>query len=286
MPRDSNGNTVPLPGTIVATGDTVLPSQHNPMVNDVYAMMTQSLSRDGQGGMRANLDMHGFRILNVGTATQPTDAVSLRQLQNGTPVGAVIDFAGSSAPSTWMFAYGQAVSRTTYPVLFAAIGTTYGNGNGSTTFNLPDLRGRVIAGKDNMGGSDARRLSFFGAVARSIGGVLGADAHKLTNNEMPAHNHSGNTGGGGTHNHASGLGIYGQLSNLIAVFGRTTRGSPGQATYGIRNSAVVDEGPINQQALTETVGNHTHSITTQGGGAEHNNAQPTMIMNKIIKVSY
>lgn len=286
MPRDSNGNTVPLPGTIVSTGDTVLPSQHNPMVNDVYAMMTQSLSRDGQGGMRANLDMHGFRILNVGTATQPTDAVSLGQLQNGTPVGAVIDYAGSNAPSTWMFAYGQAVSRTTYAALFAAIGTTYGNGNGSTTFNLPDLRGRVVAGKDNMGGANAGRLSFFGAVARAIGGVFGSASHVLTIGEMPSHNHGGSSGSSGSHNHASGLGIYGQLSNLIAVFGRTTRGSPGQATYGIRNSAVVDEGPINQQALTETVANHSHTISSQGGGSAHTNAQPTMIMNKIIKVSY
>lgn len=267
MPRDSNGNTVPLPGTIVNTGDTVLPSQHNPMVNDVYAMMTQSLSRDGQGGMRANLDMHGFRILNVGTATQPTDAVSLAQLQNGTPVGAVIDYAGSNAPATWMFAYGQAISRTAYPVLFAAIGTTYGNGNGSTTFNLPDLRGRVIAGKDDMGGANAGRLSFFGAVARAIGGVFGAASHVLTIGEMPSHNHGGETGGAGAHTHtvpSSGGGSF-------------NSGSP-YATGRIDGSA----GTIN----TSQASNHNHTVSSQGGGEAHANAQPTIIMNKIIKVSY
>ena len=74
MPRDSSGTTTPLPGTIVSSGDTILPSQHNPMVQDVYAMMTQSLSRDGQGGMRANLDMSGFRIANLAAPTLATDA--------------------------------------------------------------------------------------------------------------------------------------------------------------------------------------------------------------------
>lgn len=272
MPRDSNGNTVPLPGTIVATGDTVLPSQHNPMVNDVYAMMTQSLSRDGQGGMRSNLDMHGFRILNVGTATQPTDAVSLAQLQNGTPVGAVIDFAGSNAPATWMFAYGQAISRTTYPDLFAAIGTSYGAGDGSTTFNLPDGRGRVIAGKDDMGGADAGRLTFFGAVAKAIGGVFGSASHVLTIGEMPSHRHSGTTNYDGNHQHK---GISGNV------------GTPANGGGGVNS---LGNAGVANMPLLETAwgGLHSHYFETnyQGGGGPHTNAQPTIIMNKIIKVSY
>lgn len=266
MPRDSNGNTVPLPGTIVSSGDTVLPSQHNPMVNDVYAMMEQSLSRDGQGGMRANMDMHGFRILNVGTATQPTDAVSLGQLQNGTPVGAVIDYAGANAPATWMFAYGQAVSRTTYAALFAAIGTSYGNGNGSTTFNLPDLRGRVIAGKDDMGGANAGRLSFFGASARAIGGVFGAASHVLTEAQMPSHAHAGETQNSGSHSHSY----------------------PGPATEDNHGgSRPVGKGG-NGFLQTSASGIHRHFFTTdlRGGNQAHPNAQPTIIMNKIIKVSY
>jgi microcystin-dependent protein len=72
--------------------------------------------------------------------------------------GTVLDFAGSAAPSGWMMCYGQAVSRTTYTALFAAIGTTYGAGDGATTFNLPDLRGRIAAGADNMGGAAANRV--------------------------------------------------------------------------------------------------------------------------------
>lgn len=75
------------------------------------------------------------------------------------PAGSMTAFAGSSAPTGWLLSYGQEVSRSTYATLFAAIGTTYGTGDGSTTFNLPDLRGRTLAGKDNMGGSAASRLT-------------------------------------------------------------------------------------------------------------------------------
>lgn len=73
MPRDSNGNTQPLGGTIVSTGDPILPSQHNPALVDLYEMMSQSLSRDGQGGMRANLNMNGYRIINVATSSASGD---------------------------------------------------------------------------------------------------------------------------------------------------------------------------------------------------------------------
>ena len=62
------------------------------------------------------------------------------------PVGCVIPFAGAAAPTGWLLCQGQAVSRTTYAQLFSVIGTTYGSGDGSTTFNLPDMRGRVAVG--------------------------------------------------------------------------------------------------------------------------------------------
>jgi len=80
------------------------------------------------------------------------------------PSGMIAPYAGPSdgshtAPTGWFLCYGQAVSRTTYAALFTAIGTTYGTGDGSTTFNLPDLRGRTIAGVDDMGGSAASRLT-------------------------------------------------------------------------------------------------------------------------------
>lgn len=74
------------------------------------------------------------------------------------PSGAVAHFAMSSAPSGWLKANGAAVSRTTYANLFAAIGTTFGTGDGSTTFNLPDLRGEFLRGWDDGRGADSGRV--------------------------------------------------------------------------------------------------------------------------------
>ena len=102
---------------------------------------------------------------------------SASELFSAVPAGAVMPYAGSSAPSGWLFAAGQAVSRTTYAALFAAIGTTYGSGDGSTTFNLPDLEGRAVFGRDDMSGSAAGRLNntgILGSTSNPDGTVLGA----------------------------------------------------------------------------------------------------------------
>jgi microcystin-dependent protein len=73
--------------------------------------------------------------------------------------GVVEAFAGATAPAGSLLCFGQAISRTAYAGLFAALSTTHGVGDGSTTFNLPDLRGRVVAGQDDMGGTSANRLT-------------------------------------------------------------------------------------------------------------------------------
>lgn len=290
MPRDANGNTNPLPGTIVATGDTILPSQHNPMVNDVYAMMTQSLSRDGQGGMSAVLNMNSFPIRNLGAATQPNDAVPLSQFQSGTPVGSVVDFAGVTPPNTWMMCFGQTIEVSAYPDFVAAayvgnaLNATAGFGyrttsqtdpsaNRSTSGQyivLPDLRGTVSAGKDDMGGVNANRLGFISSNSTLIGGYLGSAGITLTIDQIPSHNHGGGTGLAGSHNHTPAQG--GQF---------TTNNAPTQtqATGNGPNSASTSN-------VTSTAPDHNHTINSQGGGLAHPNAQPTLIMNKIIKVSY
>ena len=99
---------------------------------------------------------------------------------NAVPIGAVNTFAMNSAPSGWLSCDGTAVSRTTYSGLFSAVGTTYGTGDGSTTFNVPDLRGEFVRGLDNGRGVDS---------GRALGSAQ-AD-------ELEAHNHRvlGETGG-------------------------------------------------------------------------------------------
>lgn len=91
---------------------------------------------------------------NSVTAASHTHAIDSALL---VPSGTVAWFAGNTAPAGWLKANGAAVSRTAYANLFAAIGTTYGTGNGSSTFNLPDLRGEFVRGWDDGRGADAGR---------------------------------------------------------------------------------------------------------------------------------
>jgi microcystin-dependent protein len=158
------------------------------------------------------------------------------------PSGCVMPYAGSSAPSGWLFAFGQNVSRTTYAALFAAIGTAYGSGDGSTTFALPDLRGRVVAGKDDMGGTSANRLTnqTGGLDGDVLGATGGAETHTLTIAQMPAHTHT-----------------------VSGVF---------DTTSGTNN---VGSGS-NDGFVSATT-------SSAGSGAAHNNVQPTLVLNYIIK---
>lgn len=106
--------------------------------------------------------------------------------------GFIMDYAGNTPPAGWLQCAGQAVSRSTYAKLFLAIGTLYGVGDGATTFNLPDLRGRAVFGKDDMNGSAANRLTTAsgGVDGATVGAVGGSQAVTLTEAQMPSHSHS------------------------------------------------------------------------------------------------
>lgn len=158
------------------------------------------------------------------------------------PTGCVLPFAGTAAPTGWLLCFGQTVSRTTYASLFTALGTAYGAGDGSTTFTLPDLRGRIPGGKDNMGGTAASRLTSGGSGVdgTTLGSSGGAQTHTLTEAQMPAHSHNfvggANAAGSGT------VGAAGQSANAYLL-----------------------------------------STVNAGSGTAHNNTQPTLILNYIIK---
>ena len=181
------------------------------------------------------------------------DSNSSTQNQFLVPTGAMMDWPTTSAPTGWLICYGQAVSRTTYATLFGVIGTTFGVGDGSTTFNLPDYRGRTSAGVDNMGGSSANRVT--DSQADSVGGVYGSESHTLSESEIPLHGHPFRTSTG-----ASGDGSGGLMTDVSGT--RTNR-----AAY--------------TGALSDTIG---QQIGGTGGGGSHNNVQPTIFTYKIIKI--
>jgi Microcystin-dependent protein len=188
------------------------------------------------------------------------------------PSGVILDFGGSDAPTGYLLCYGQAVSRSTYAALFAAIGTTYGVGDGSTTFNVPDLRGRVAAGKDNMGGTPANRLTS-PLNGDNLGAAGGSESHTLTTAQMPSHNHSfSGTTSSDSHDH-----------NLLMSWARNASGGTfSRAGYAENNSDFFGSSRTPIESDTHS---HTFSGTTgnQGSGNAHPNVQPTIILNKIIK---
>jgi microcystin-dependent protein len=208
----------------------------------------------------------------VQTLISAVDATAFLALLGIRPVepGTIVDFAGSTAPTGYELCYGQAVSRTTYAALFAAISTTYGSGNGVSTFNLPDARGRVTAGKDNMGGVAANRLNAAttgGVDGATLGAVGGEKDHVNTIAETAAHSHA-NALVDPSHLHFHTA--YSLASN-----------SPGS------NSRNSDGGSGSGGSSTNTNSAFTGmSITnaSTGGGAAHNNVQATIVFNKIIKI--
>lgn len=243
--------------------------------------------------------------------------------------------AAITAPSLWLLCYGQAVSRTTYASLFAAVtisqtgtrtnaspvvtglsdtanmragmpvsgtgipssttiltvdsGTQitlsqnasssgsntvvvapHGVGDGSTTFNIPDLRGRAIAGRDDMGGSAASRLTSTTVTGTQLGNTGGAQTHTLVTGELAAHTHAAGTlatASDGAHTHTI-TGWIGTNSAPISL----------NATSGIQGAT--------QNPTTSSNGAHTHTMSgstaSAGSGTAHNNVQPTIVENYII----
>ena len=167
-----------------------------------------------------------------------------------TPVGTVITYAGSTAPAGWLVCDGSAVARAgtgTYAALFAVISTNYGAGDGSTTFNLPDLRGRTAIGSGNGTAT--------GHTQHNLATTSGEETHTLIIGEMPSHNH-GVTDPGHSHGMAL-LNIYGSGSfNAVISGGGSTNTNP------------------NVTGIT---------VNTNGGGTAHNTMMPFTTLNYLIR---
>ena len=161
------------------------------------------------------------------------------------PTGAIMPYAGATAPGGYLFCDGSEYSETgTYSNLFSVIQSTYNTGGETTShFRVPDLRGRVIAGQDDMGGSSADTLT--DTQADQLGGTLGNETHTLTTTELPAHTHGG-------------------LTNIDPNGG--------------------DGGSASDPGLDYVTSNGAGTVSgSTGGGGAHQNVQPTFILNYIIK---
>ncbi|MFF2388948.1 phage tail protein [Agromyces sp. NPDC058104] len=163
------------------------------------------------------------------------------------PVGGVMFFAGTAAPEGWLFAEGQQVSRTTYATLFSRLGTTYGAGNGTSTFHLPNLKGRTPVGYDTSQ-----------AEFNAMGKKGGAKTHTLTAAQMPTHSH-----------------------RVIGGNNSTTRLYSAQATI-----LGISSGGARWAAWFGSGWNGADNVKTTdvGGSDPHNNLQPYIALRAIIKV--
>jgi microcystin-dependent protein len=159
------------------------------------------------------------------------------------PTGAVTAYAGTTEPAGWLFCWGQQVSTATYAALYAVLGTTYGSGAG--TFGIPDMRGRVAPGRDNMGGAAANRITVAGSgiTGTTLGASGGTETHTLSEAQMPAHTHSTSIGTG-------------FASHAFATF---AGGAQTIVTY------------------------LAYASTSVGSSTAHQNTQPSVILNYIIK---
>lgn len=182
------------------------------------------------------------------------------------PVGTLMPYLGTTAPSgdKWMIPHGQPVSRSTYAALYALIGTTFGDGDGVSTFNLPDLRGRVLMALDNLGGAQADVVN--APQARTLGGVLGAHRSALSANQIPSHYHAAGTlqaASGGTHTHGASTGTSGNHTHSARVM----------HTDGVSSSPfpVYAYAPVSGSSISwgNAAGAHSHSVTVNTSGSAH-----------------
>jgi microcystin-dependent protein len=210
-------------------------------------------------GLTSHVYSEGTYVYAIGTTAT---AQALAQ------IGEVKLFASPFIPATWLLCAGQPVSRTTYSLLFAYIGNIYGNGDGSSTFNVPDMRGRVAAGADNMGGGFAGRLNGW-----SIGVNGGASQSALTDpSQLPWHDH-----GAGNHGHGAN-----QDGHQHAIPNYVITGGGGNVGVGAPAWGIAQNTGTDWRQPTVNIANSGNIIYGQGSSVPFNIVQPTQAMNYII----
>ena len=222
MPSSNGVYSLP-PGYLATTGTPILASQHNPIFEDVAAALTLRLSRDGTAPMTGPINLAGGTVTspslifrgNVGSGIYPTTngiGVGVGGVQvaefvpggiNGARfIGELIAYTCTVAPALTVLPYGQTLNRITYAALWTqaqieitAGNLSYNNGDGSTTFGIPDMRGCLPAGWDKMGGVLTGRLSTAGSGVdgATLGSVGGDQRQTLGTANLPAYTPAGGT---------------------------------------------------------------------------------------------
>lgn len=238
---------------------------------------------------------------NITTPKINAGAVTLAKIDPAVPlvpVGSVLDWpwAAGSIPAWCLLPYGQLLTQAAYPAmqtLADASARPYG-GVAATNFNMPDYRGRAPVGKGDMGGVNANRITvaISGIDGATLGAVFGVEGITITTAQLPAHNHTF-TSGTESADHTHG----GTTAGRSAAHTHSVGGGGGGGYYGGFDSAVASRAYVGE--LPAETSDHTHGFTSGGRSAAHThsgttantgsgsvvqNTQPSIIVNKIMRV--
>ena len=261
-------NRVTATETNIATINTTLISLGN-SITGLASSKANIASPTFTGVPKAPTPIAGGDSNQIATVGYVNNVASeiIAGIPSSVPIGSVLPYSGASISDTnYVIANGQAISRTTYADYFALVSTTYGAGNGTTTFNVPNLQQRVPVGV---------------GTGYSIGATGGAATHTLTNQQIPSHTHTANPH---THSifddgHIHSMNPYRVWDSYISKVGQRNGDELTRHPGGTNAFPHVDysnaEVVINASTIT---------LNNTGGGEPHNNMQPYIVLNYIVKV--
>jgi microcystin-dependent protein len=260
---------VSVPNTFVA-GTSIVAAQANANFAALTTWInTNTVTTDG---------LVPFTGIPSGPAADPTTANQLARkayVDGIIPVGMIAPYGGSAAPAGWLLCDGSAISRATYAALFTAIGTAYGIGNGTTTFNLPDFRGKFPVGRDpgvaivdTLGETGGSR----DAIAVTHSHTLGSHTHGFTTGvESANHQHSFTTNNPGDHSH----GVGGGLNFAVLATTGISNFNPQSPASGATSYFHTAASGATTTPATDNSGGHTHSGNTGNVTANHQHSGTT-----------